>query len=54
LFLEPVNLRDVRMIERGQDLGFALEAVHPAGADAGKHLVAADATSWFERHLRRA
>ena len=28
-FFEAVNLRDVRMVQRGEDLGFALEASQP-------------------------
>ncbi len=39
--LEPVDLRDLRMIERGQHLGFALEAeeaIAIAGKALGQHL----------------
>ena len=30
-FFQAVDLRDVRMVERGQHLGFALEARQPLG-----------------------
>ena len=51
---EAVDLRDVRMIERRQDLGFALKRARRSGSaanGAGRTLMA---TSRFERRVTRA
>jgi len=34
-FFHAINVRDIRMIQRRQHFGFALEAQHPIGAACG-------------------
>jgi hypothetical protein len=56
-----VDLRDVRVVQRGQQLGFALKASHPVGvggefithpacANCSEDLVDAEAGPWGQSH----